>query len=165
MNDTIRLRDVVQVELEQLEAYGEAASEFFHELSDDIKQEFTSSLETLLTHDLAAFQSQVNRSLGNAGLGDAGNVLGGVLGDTLGSLLPENMAGNVFGAAIGGALRTAARDLVRNGSLDVGRTIASANRYGGNRLDSIIRRGELPMSNSQRSAEAWNQLGRGQRNL
>lgn len=164
-DDIIRLRDVVQVELEQLEQYGEAAGEFFHTLSADIRREFTGTLEELLTHDLAAFQSQVNRSLANSGMGGVGNVLGGALGEALGAFLPENVFGDVLGAAMGGALRTAAQDLSRHGSFDVNRAVRSANRYGHNRLDAVIRRGDLPMSNSQRSAEAWSELRHGQRNL
>lgn len=164
-DDTIRLRDVVQVELEQLEQYGEAAEEFFHTLSGDIRREFTGTLDELLTRDLVAFQSQVNRSLAGNGLSGVGGVLGGMLGDVVGAVLPENMFGDVFGAAINGALRTAARDLARYGTLDVGRAVSAANRSGGTRLDSIIRRGEVPMSNSQRSAEVWSELGHGQRNL
>lgn len=168
MDDTIRLRDVVQVELEQLEEYGEAAQEFFHGLSGDIKREFTDSLETLLTHDLPAFQSQVTRALTRSSLGDAGGALGGlfgsVVGDVVGAALP-GAYGDVFGSAISGAIRRAAQDLARYGSLDMGRVIAAGNNSGGRTLGGVIRRGELPMSDSQRSAEAWAALGRGQRNL
>lgn len=165
VDDIIRLRDVVQVELEQLEEYGEAAEEFFHTLSGDIRREFTGALEGLLTHDLAAFQSQVSRSLAQSGMGDVGNALGGVLGNALDAFLPENVFGDVFGAAIGGALRSAARDLSRHGSLDIGRAVSSANRAGGNRLDAVIHHGDLPMSSSQRSAAAWSELSHGRRNL
>lgn len=165
VDDTIRLRDVVQVELEQLEQYGDAAGEFFHQLAGEIRSEFTGTLEQLLTNDLAAFQSQVSRSLASNGLSDVGGVMGDALGDMLGAFLPENVFGDVFGAAIGGALRTAARDLTRNGSFDLGRAVNSANRRGGSRLDTAIRRGDLPMSGGQRSAEIWSELSRGQRNL
>lgn len=164
-DDTIRLRDVVQVELEQLEQYGEAAEEFFHTLSGDIRREFTHTLEELLTRDLVAFQSQVNRSLAGANMSGIGNALGGVLGDVLGAALPGGPFGDVFGAAIGGALRMAAQDLARYGNVDMGRAISAANRSGGNRLDGIIRNGDLPMSGGQRSAEIWSELRRGQRNL
>lgn len=164
-DDTIRLRDVVQVELEQLEQYGEAAGEFFHTLSGDIRREFTGTLEELLTRDLPAFQSQVSRSLASSNLSGVSGALGNVLGDVVGSVLPENIFGEVFGSAINGALRTAARDLARYGTLDVGRAVSAANRYGGTRLDGYIRRGELPLSDGQRSAEAWGELNRGQRNL
>lgn len=165
MDDTIRLRDVVQVEIEQLEQYGEAAQEFFHSLSDDIRTEFTGTLEQLLTHDLAAFQSQVSRSLASSNLSDVGGALGGLLGDVVSASLPDTLFGDVFGSAIGGAIRTAARDVARYGSFDVGRAIGAANRSGGSRLDSWIRRGDVPMSEGQRSAEAWALLNRGQRNL
>lgn len=163
-DDTIRLRDVVQVELEQLEEYGEAAGEFFHQLAGDIRTEFTGTLEQLLTNDLVAFQSQVSRSLAGSGLGGVGNVLGDTLGDALGAMLPETLFGDVFGAAIGGALRTAVGDLAR-GNFDVGRVVDSANRYGNTRLDTAIRRGDLPLSGGQRSAEIWGELTRAQRNL
>lgn len=163
--DTVRLRDVVQVEMEQLEQYGDAAAEFFHELSGEIRREFTGTLEELLTNDLAAFQSQVSRSLAESGMGDMGGALGAMLGDTVGAFLPDGLFGDVFGAAIGGALRTAARDLMRNGSVNVGRAVTAGNRSGGMRLDSVIRRGDLQMSGGQRSAEAWLELGRGRRNL
>jgi hypothetical protein len=156
--DTIRLRDVVQVELEQLEQYGEAASDFFHELSGEIRGEFTATLEELLTRDLVAFQSQVNRSLTSNGLGEVSGLLGSGVGDMLGAFLPDSVFGDVFGAAISGALKTAAQDFARTGSFDIGRTVQAANRYGGNRLDNV-------MSQSQRSAEAWGELSRGQRNL
>lgn len=165
VNDTIRLRDVVQVELEQLERYGEAAGEFFHTLSGDIRREFTGTLEDLLTRDLPAFQSQVQRSLASANLGGVGGVLGNILGDAVGAMLPDTLFGDVFGSAIGGALRTAAQDLARHGSLDIGRAVSAANRSGGARLDGILRSGDLPMSTGQRSAEIWSELGRGQRNL
>src|SRR5690606_6003321 len=98
-------------------------------------------------------------------LSGVGGALGGLLGDVVGSVLPENMFGDVFGSAISGALRTAAQDLARHGSLDIGRAVSAANRSGGARLDSILRSGDLPMSNGQRSAEIWSELGRGQRNL
>lgn len=163
-DDTIRLRDVVQVELEQLEAYGDAAGDFFHELAGDIRSEFTGTLEQLLTHDLVAFQSQVSRSLASSGMGGVGNVLGDTLGGVLGAMLPENMFGDVFGAAINGAMRTALGDLAR-GNFDLGRVVNSANRYGNTRLDTAIRNSDIPMSGSQRSAEIWSELGRGQRNL
>lgn len=157
-DDTIRVGDVVQVELEQLEQYGEAASDFFHELSGEIRGEFTATLEELLTKDLAAFQSQVNRSLSSSGLGQVSGLLGNTVGDMLGAFLPDSVFGDVFGAAISGALKTAAQDFARTGSFNAGRVVNSANRSGGNRLDSV-------MSQGQRSAEAWSELSRGQRNL
>lgn len=168
--DGVRLRDVVQVELEQLEQYGDAAAEFFHELSGEIRREFTGALEELLTNDLTAFQSQVNRSLaqsslGRSGMGDMGGALGNLMGDAVGAFMPDNLFGDVFGAAISGALRTAARDLMRNGAVDIGRAVTAGNRSGGNRLDTVIRRGDLQMSGGQRNAEAWAELGRGRRNL
>lgn len=164
-DDTIRLRDVVQVEIEQLEHYGEAAQEFFHGLSGDIRRDFTGTLEELLTKDLAAFQSQVNWSLSSSGLGGVGSVLGETVGDAIGAFLPDNTFGDVFGAAISGALRTAARDYARNGTLDIGRVADAANRSGGSRLDTTIRQGDLFMSKGQRNAEAWSELSRGRRNL
>lgn len=165
VDDRLRLRDVVQVEMEQLEQYGEAAEEFFHTLSGDIRREFTGTLEGLLTHDLPAFQSQVSRSLASSQMSGVGGVLGGVLGDVVGNILPETLFGNVFGAAISGAVQTAVRDLARYGTLDIGRAVSAANRSGNARLDSHIRRGDIPLSTGQRSAEIWSELGHGQRNL
>ena len=165
VDDIIRLRDVVQVEIEQLEEYGEAAGEFFHALSGDIRREFTSTLETLVTQDLAAFQSQVNRSLANTGLGNAAGAIGGAVGDVLGEFLPENVFGDVFGAAVGGALRSAARDFARNGDFDINRAVNAANRSGNTRLNTAIRKGDLPLSRGQKAAEVWSELSHGQRNL
>lgn len=162
MADGIRLGDVVQTELEQLESYGEAAQEFFVSLTADIKQEFSASLNDLLTTEMANFQTQVSRSLmGGTDTGSQlGSLFGNLAGDVIGGLLPDSLFGDVYGAAISGAVRTAVRDVVRNGSFDLGRVVKSANSSGA----SVLNR-SIDMSKSQRSAEALTTLNRGQRNL
>lgn len=173
MQDRISLRDVVQTEVEQLERYGEAAEDFFHELSDEIRSEFTGTLEDLLTHDLAAFQRQVNRTLAYSGMNEVGGILGDALGGAVESLIPGQVLGDVFGAAVGGALRMALSDFSRSGSVDMNRIIKGANKRGGSRLDSLLRGGrfgslhpaEMPLSESQRGVESWASISKARRNL
>lgn len=159
--DGIRLSDVVQTEIE-LETYGEAAQEFFVALTEDIRQEFSASLNELLTTEMANFQQQVAKGLstGTDAGSQLGNLFGTLAGDVIGGLLPDSMFGNVFGAAVSGAVRTAVRDVVRTGSFDLGRVVSGANSSGARVLNQQIR-----MSSNQQSAEALNTLNRGQRNL
>lgn len=159
--DGMRLGDVVGSEIEQLERYGEAAEEYFHTLSEEIRGDFSASLQQILSGELASFQQSVNRTTASSGYGQLGNILGGVLGDTVGGLLPDSLFGDVFGAAFSAAIRTVAMDVARTGTVNVGKAVNSANRSGGAALDRDIRN----MSRGQQSAEMLAMLRHGQRNL
>lgn len=158
----LRLGDVVRTEVEQLEQYGEAAQEFFITLSGEIREEFSSSLNKILTGELASFQTQANRSLATSGYATAGNLLGSLAGELVGGLLPDNLFGGVYGAAINGAVRAAVADYLRTGSVDMRRVVTGANSSGGSVL---TRQNSLNLSAGQQSAEAAAALQRAQRNL
>lgn len=158
----LKLSDVVRTEVEQLEQYGEAAEEFFMTLSGEIREEFSASLNKILTGELANFQTQVNRSMSSSGYATAGNLLGSIAGELVGGLLPDNLFGGVYGAAMNGAVRSAVSDYFRTGSVDIRRVINGANSSGGN---SLTRHNSLNLSMGQQSAETLSALTRAQRNL
>ena len=160
--ETTTVRDVVETELEQLERHGEAAIEFFQELASDIKRDFSSVLDGILTQDLPAFQQQVNRSLASSSFTAP---VADMLGDTLSGLLPTGGFGDVLGAAVGGALRTVLGDVSRGGGVDIGRIVRGASRSGNTQLDRVNRSGGLSLSDSQQHLGAWEALSKAQRNL
>lgn len=169
-NDKITLRDIVQTEAEQLESFGDAAEGFFHSLASDIKQEFTSTLNELITHDLVQFQSQVSRQTNASGFGQVGTALGGAVGSVIDGIFPETIFGDVYGAAVGGALRTVLGDFFGRGSVDWRRAITSANRTGSSELDRMLRRpgtfsaSDMTLSRGQRAAQGLHELHFGRRN-
>ena len=158
----------LRAQMEELDAFGDAAETYFKQLADTIRADFTEQLAEIISQDLAAFHNQVQRSF----VENARN--GNTVGDAIEDLFPQDsIAGDVFGSAANGALRTVLRDLARRGSIDLERVVRGANRQGSSELDRILRsmsRGDLrmdalPASAGQRFAELWRAIGHAQRNI
>lgn len=161
MTDT-RLRDVVSTEIEQLERYGEAAEEFFHQLTGEIREEFSASLDEMLNSEMTHFQSRLQSAY------QGGYDIAGTLGNTAGNIFGDFLTGpdlfsQVFGLAVNNAVRTAVRDFVRTGTVDLKRVITAADR-GGTTVFNQAARTEMNLSSSQQNADVLLALSRSQRN-
>lgn len=161
MTSGLRLGDVVNAEIEQLERFGEAAEEYFHGLSEEIRKDFSASLEQILSGELAMFQQALNASTANSGYGQLGNLFGNLLGDVVGDFLPDNLFGDVSTAALKAVIRTVAVDVLRSGNVNPRRVLSSATRSS----QTVLNRHTRNMSVGQESAEILAALQHGQRNL
>lgn len=126
------------------EEYGEAARDYFRQLAEEIRAEFSASLNDILKSEMANFQSQISQNLG------ANNFEGLFHGDFL---TGTGDISDVIGAALRGALRAAVSDYLRTGSINTGHILNNASRSG-----SAVLGGKL--SRSQQSAEMLAILGR-----
>ncbi len=172
-DETIRLRDIVETEIDQLQRYGEAAEEFFHRLSEDIRAEFNQTLEQILTQEVGGFQQQMRQSFAAQGMDAVGTAMGDVLGRTLESNGMNGAYGQVFSEAIAGAVHSVLGELAQNGSVEWGDVVRGANRSGGRALDRVLKTGhngwlnarQLNLSPAQRSAVLWESLSRARRGM
>lgn len=150
----------LQDEIETLDAFSDAAKAYFRALSEEIRADFATQLSQAIGQDLAAFHTQVNRSLN--------------VEQAVDNLFPQDSVfGDAFGSAAQGALQTVLRDLARNGSVDLERVVRGANQRGNRTLDRMIRdsvqgglrSNDIPASSGQRLADLWRAFSHAQRNI